>query len=90
MQICGVDDAGRGSMLGPLVIAGILIDKKRIRKLSLLGVKDSKKLSPKKRKELYKKILSLVDGYYVTKISPRIIDKSVQDHKLNTLIDYPR
>lgn len=85
MQICGVDDAGRGSMLGPLVIAGILIDKKHIRKLSLLGVKDSKKLSPKKRKELYKKILSLVDSYYVTKISPRIIDKSVQNHKLNHL-----
>ena len=47
MQICGIDDAGRGSMLGPLVIAGILLDKKNIRKLSKLGVKDSKKLSPK-------------------------------------------
>ncbi|PIN82259.1 MAG: ribonuclease HII, partial [Nitrosopumilales archaeon CG11_big_fil_rev_8_21_14_0_20_33_24] len=45
MQICGVDDAGRGSMLGPLVIAGISLHKKDIPKLSLLGVKDSKQLT---------------------------------------------
>jgi len=63
VKICGVDDAGRGSMLGPLVIAGISIEKKQIRKLSLLGVKDSKKFTPKTREELYKKIISLVDNY---------------------------
>ncbi|MCA9827810.1 MAG: ribonuclease HII, partial [Nitrosopumilus sp.] len=40
MQICGIDDAGRGSMLGPLVIAGILLDKKNLKQLSSLGVKD--------------------------------------------------
>jgi len=33
MQICGIDDAGRGSMIGPLVIAGISIEKKNIKKL---------------------------------------------------------
>jgi ribonuclease HII len=85
VQICGVDDAGRGSMLGPLVIAGISIDKTKIRKLSALGVKDSKQLSAIKRKELYKKIIALVDDYYVTKISPRSIDSSVKNHGLNSL-----
>ena len=85
MQICGVDDAGRGSMLGPLVIAGISLDKTKIRKLSALGVKDSKKLTAKKREELYKKIISLVDGYYVAKISPKSIDYSVKKHGLNKL-----
>ena len=85
MQICGIDDAGRGSMLGPLVIAGISIDKKKIRKLSVLGVKDSKKLTPKKREELYKKIISLVDSYYVLRISPKSIDTSVAKHGLNKL-----
>ena len=85
MQICGIDDAGRGSMLGPLVIAGILLDKKNIRKLSALGVKDSKKLSPKLRESLYKKILEIVDDYHVAKISPRIIDASVKKHCLNGL-----
>ena len=36
VQVCGVDDAGRGSMLGPLVIAGVSMNKKNLRKLSLL------------------------------------------------------
>lgn len=85
VQICGVDDAGRGSMLGPLVIAGISLDKTKIRKLSALGVKDSKKLTAKKREELYKKIISLVDSYYVAKISPKSIDHSVKKHGLNKL-----
>ena len=58
MQICGVDDAGRGSMIGPLVIAGIRIEKKNISKLRKLGVRDSKKLSSKKRDLLYKETVS--------------------------------
>ena len=85
MQICGIDDAGRGSMLGPLVISGISIDKKNLRKLSLLGVKDSKKLSPKNRELLYKKIIELADDYYIAKIPPRSIDASVKRHGLNEL-----
>ncbi|MDH3385892.1 MAG: ribonuclease HII [Nitrosopumilus sp.] len=85
VQICGIDDAGRGSMLGPLVIAGISIEKKNIRKLSALGVKDSKKLTSKRREELYKKILCLVDNHYVAKISPKSIDTSVAKHGLNQL-----
>lgn len=85
VQICGIDDAGRGSMLGPLVIAGISLDKRKLKKLSLLGVKDSKKLSPKSREELYKKILKIADDYYIAKISPRSIDASVKRHCLNNL-----
>lgn len=85
MQICGIDDAGRGSMLGPLVIAGISLDKRKLRKLSSLGVKDSKKLAPKSREILYKEIIKLADSYYITKISPRIIDASVKNHCLNGL-----
>ena len=72
-------------MLGPLVISGISIDKKNLRKLSSLGVKDSKKLSPKNRELLYKKIIELVDDYYVAKIPPRSIDASVKKHGLNEL-----
>ncbi|MFB5610122.1 MAG: ribonuclease HII [Nitrosarchaeum sp.] len=85
MQICGVDDAGRGSMLGPLVISGILIDKKKLKKLSSLGVKDSKKLSSKTREFLYKEIIKIVDDYYIVKITPRSIDASVKKHCLNDL-----
>ena len=85
MKICGVDDAGRGSMLGPLVIAGISLNKKNLSNLSLLGVKDSKQLSPKSRDVLYKKIIQLVDDYYIVKIYPKSIDASVERHNLNRL-----
>src|SRR3989338_10713867 len=72
-------------MLGPLVIAGISLNKTNIHKLSLMGVKDSKQLSPKSREEIYKKIIILVDDYYVAKISPKSIDASVRKHGLNHL-----
>ena len=85
MKICGVDDAGRGSMIGPMVIAGISIEKKNIPKLRKLGVRDSKKLSPKKRELLYKEIVKLVDDYHVIRIPPRTIDKYVFKHNLNHL-----
>ncbi len=85
MLVCGVDDAGRGSALGPLVIAGIRIERNKIKQLSKIGVKDSKQLTPRARENLYEKILGLVDDYYVAKISPRIIDKSVQKNQLNQL-----
>ena len=85
MKICRVDDAGRGSMIGPMVIAGISIEKKNIPKLRKLGVRDSKKLSPKKRELLYKQIVKLVDDYHVIRIPPRTIDKYVFEHNLNHL-----
>ena len=85
MLVCGVDDAGRGSVLGPLVIAGVLIERNKIKELSKIGVKDSKLLSPHSRENLYKKIISIVDDYYVARISPKEIDRSVSKNQLNDL-----
>jgi ribonuclease HII len=85
MLVCGVDDAGRGSVLGPLVIAGVSIEQNKIKHLTAIGVKDSKQLSPKSRENLYDEILSIVGGYYVTKIPPRIIDRNVHKNLLNQL-----
>ncbi len=85
MLVCGVDDAGRGSVLGPLVIAGIVIKRTKINQLKKQGIRDSKKLTPLARERLYKKIINIVDDYYVTRISPKIIDKSVFNHSLNHL-----
>jgi ribonuclease HII len=48
----GIDEAGRGPVIGPLIIAGCLIDEKFEEELKNLGVKDSKKLTRKKREEL--------------------------------------
>ncbi len=85
MLVCGVDDAGRGSVIGPLVIAGICIERNKIKQLSDIGVKDSKQLSPRARENLYKKILAIVDDYYVARISPSVIDQSVKKNELNKL-----
>lgn len=85
MLVCGVDDAGRGSMIGPLVIAGVAIDSNKIKRLADLGVKDSKKLSPKTRESLYEQILELSHSHYVAKINPKTIDRSVTLHALNHL-----
>ena len=54
--IIGIDDAGRGPVIGPMVLAGVLIEKKDEKKLFDWGVKDSKKLTPIKRDEIGKKI----------------------------------
>lgn len=51
MKICGIDEAGRGAMAGELVVAACILSEKFDENLS-----DSKKLSPKKRDELFKKI----------------------------------
>ena len=85
MKICGIDDAGRGSMIGPLVIAGISIKKQNLKKLKSIGVRDSKKLTPEMREIIYKKILKIVDDYYVVRITPKTIDRRVSKHNLNHL-----
>ena len=85
MLVCGVDDAGRGSVLGPLVIAGIVIKQTKVNQLKKQGIRDSKKLTPLARERLYKIIIIIVDDYYVARISPKVIDKSVFTHSLNHL-----
>jgi len=56
---CGVDEAGRGPVMGPLVVAGVKIDDES--KLIRLGVRDSKKLSPKRREFFSKEIMELAE-----------------------------
>ncbi|MEM1606669.1 MAG: ribonuclease HII [Candidatus Bathyarchaeia archaeon] len=86
MLICGVDDAGRGPVIGPLVIAGVLVDESGLEKLISLGVRDSKTLSPKKREYLAHEILKVVKGYRVVKVPPSEIDDVVRSgRRLNRL-----
>lgn len=85
MQVCGVDEAGRGSLVGPLVIAGVTISKSKLKTLKKMGIRDSKELNPAARELLYKKIIKFVDEYYVAKVFPKTIDTSVKRHDLNGL-----
>lgn len=89
MLMAGVDDAGRGPVIGPLVIAGVLIDEKDLTQLKDLGVKDSKLLSPHRREHLAVEIRQLVLKHHVVSLSPTEIDRVVQTgtrlHRLNRL-----
>jgi ribonuclease HII len=89
MLIAGVDDAGRGPIIGPLVIAGVLVDETEISKLKLLGVKDSKVLSPRRREQLAISIKELALRYCMESLSPEEIDRVVETgrrlHRLNRL-----
>ena len=81
MLVAGVDEAGRGSVIGPLVVAGISIEENKISKLMDLGVKDSKLLSPEKRATLAKQIRKLVMNCHVMFLSPLEIDRVVETGK---------
>ena len=56
MLVAGVDEAGRGCIIGPLVVAGVSVPEEKMPELIALGVKDSKLLTAKKRDSLYDEI----------------------------------
>ncbi|NJE48163.1 ribonuclease HII [Thermococcus sp. 9N3] len=72
-KIAGIDEAGRGPVIGPMVITAIVVDEENLPGLEELGVKDSKKLTPKRREKLFDEILSLADDYVVLVLSPEEI-----------------
>ena len=82
----GVDDAGRGPVLGPMVLAGCLIDEKEEVELKKLGVRDSKQLTQKRREFLEKVIKEKAISFEVILITPKEIDqKNKEGLKLNEL-----
>jgi ribonuclease HII len=89
MLIAGVDEAGRGCIIGPLVIAGVAVDQDKLPALIALGVKDSKLLTPKKRTSLYAEITKLTQTYRTIKLMPSQVDRAVERQrrlrKLNRL-----
>lgn len=83
--VAGVDEAGRGPVVGPLVIAGITINSKKLTPLCDNGLKDSKLLSLKKREELYELILDSAENYKIIVLSAEDIDESLSRFTLNSL-----
>ena len=75
--IAGVDDAGRGPIIGPLVIAGILWPEDKHEELRAMGARDSKLLTPEQRTKLNTRIRNLALKISVVEAQPKEIDEVV-------------
>ena len=78
--ICGIDEAGRGPVIGPLVMCGLLIKEENEQELVRLGVKDSKLLTKNQREFLFGKIKNVSQKYKLIIIDTDEIDKAVNNH----------
>src|SRR3989344_17579 len=79
----GIDEAGRGPILGPMVMVAIAVDEDGAKKLEWLGVKDSKLLSSETREELFGRIREVVHDFRVEMIEPDAIDLSLSEENTN-------
>jgi len=84
--IAGGDEAGRGAVLGPLVVSLVSINEGKAKKLSEIGVRDSKMLSRKKREFLFDDIYSLAEDVRTYAITPEEINNAMRSNiSLNEL-----
>ena len=81
MIVCGLDEAGRGPMVGPLVVGAVWsADPETLRQI---GARDSKQLSPRKREMLYDEIAGTADHWEVVHVSAQELDARMQRFNLN-------
>ena len=85
MLIAGIDEAGRGPCVGPLVMAVTLIDKEKEEELIELGVKDSKDLTKGEREKQYPEIKNIVKEFGVHHCTASELDKLMQRKSLNEI-----
>jgi ribonuclease HII len=85
MRYCGVDEAGRGPVIGPMVMAAAVFDEAGIHKLKELGVKDSKRLSPRRRRTLEPVIKDLAIEHKTVFVTPADIDRLRKTISLNQI-----
>ncbi|WP_372368699.1 ribonuclease HII [Candidatus Uabimicrobium sp. HlEnr_7] len=85
MKILGIDEAGRGCVIGPMVLAAVMVTQKSWDKLLKCGVKDSKKLTQKKREALVDEIKDIALGTEIIVVPPPKIDEYCLKKRLNVL-----
>lgn len=74
-MIAGIDEAGKGPVLGPMCIAGLLVDEEKLDALGMLVVRDSKKLTAKKRESIAELIKESTEKYYILEVRAAEIDE---------------
>ncbi|MBN2517268.1 MAG: ribonuclease HII [Candidatus Altiarchaeota archaeon] len=85
MLLCGVDEAGRGPVIGPLVFGAVVVDKDTEGKFKEMGVTDSKLIDPATRETLAKEIQKLATEYKVLSLSPVEITEWMKTASLNDI-----
>jgi len=86
MLYLGIDDAGRGPIIGPMILAGCLTDDSIELEFKKLGVKDSKQVTPQKREALAAEIKEKALTFEITLTSPQeITDKNRAGINLNKI-----
>ncbi len=83
MLTLGIDEAGRGPVIGSMMIAGVLVDDKGMRSLVKLGVKDSKVLTREQRDKLAKEIEIIAREIRLVEVTARDIDEMRKVMSLN-------
>jgi ribonuclease HII len=86
MMIAGIDEAGKGPVIGPMCIGGVKIEESKTHILKVLGVADSKKLTPRKREQLAAQIKKHADGYFILEVSPAQIDELRKIMSMNEIM----
>jgi ribonuclease HII len=81
--IAGVEEAGRGPVIGPMVVCGILIKEQDQEELVKIGVKDSKLLTPLKRQKIALKIKEIAEDFKLIIVQPKEIDKALESETSN-------
>jgi ribonuclease HII len=86
MLLLGIDEAGKGPVVGSMFVAGMVIDEEKLFDLSAIGVKDSKQLTPERREILAKKIIRIATDQYILEVQPRVIDELRQVMTMNDIM----
>ena len=87
MDILGVDEAGRGSVLGPMVIAGVIVPEKMEKVLERMGVKDSKRLTANRRTILSRKLKKMFGKFGYFFFALKGIFKKINSYDIKYIID---
>ncbi|MFP3945824.1 MAG: ribonuclease HII [Archaeoglobaceae archaeon] len=83
MRVAGIDEAGKGPVIGPMIVCGVSMEDGE--KLNRMGLKDSKKISAKKREELAKEIKK-DSRIHIIKISPEQLDELMKEKTVNQIL----
>jgi len=86
MLLMGVDEAGKGPVIGSMFVAGFVVEESKLFDLAAMGVRDSKQLSRARREAISRKLYAIADGHYILEVAPSVIDELRQVMTMNDIM----